>query len=98
MSTGMTQQPGSMPEPGGIMALSTGYWASQTLLTANRIGLFDALAEAGLTDTEAAARLGLDPRATTLLLNACVALGLCDKQGEHFRNSAASAARAVPPR
>ena len=92
MSTGMTQQPGSMPEPGGIMALSTGYWASQTLLTANRIGLFDALAEAGLTDTEAAARLGLDPRATTLLLNACVALGLCDKQGEHFRNSSASAA------
>ena len=79
------------PDPTRIMQLSTAYWASQTLLTANRLGVFDALADGPLTAAEAANRLHLDPRMTALFLNACVGIGLCDKDGERYANSAASA-------
>ncbi len=74
------------------MALTTAYWGSQTLLTASRIGLFDALAEEGRTPAELAAQLGLDARATVLLLNACVGLGLCEKHDDRYSNSSSSAA------
>jgi len=78
-------------DPGGIMSLSTAYWGSQTLLTANRLGVFDTLADGPLPAAEVASRLGLDQRATALLLNACTALGLCEKNGRGFSNSRASA-------
>ena len=73
------------------MALSTGYWASQTLLTANRLKLFDVLADGGKTAEEVASELELNARATTLLLNACVALGLCECDDGNYANSIASA-------
>lgn len=83
------------PDPSRIMGLCTAYWGSQTLMTANRIGLFDALAAGPLTAAEVAGHLGLDTRMTTLFLNACVALGLCERSSgtEHTRyaNSSASA-------
>lgn len=78
------------PDPSRIMALCTAYWSSQTLLTANRLKLFDALADAPLTAREVAGRLGLDSRMTTLFLNACVSLGLCVKDGDRYANSAES--------
>lgn len=78
-------------DPSRIMALSTAYWGSQTLLTANRIGLFDTLSAGPLTAAEVARKLGLDSRMATLFLNACTGIGLCDKTGEHYANSAASA-------
>lgn len=87
------QQTGAsaQPNPAGIMGLSTAYWGSQVLLAANRLGVFDALA--GGTDSASgiAARLGLDVRATRLLLNACVALGLCEMDTDaRYANSRAS--------
>jgi predicted O-methyltransferase YrrM len=78
-------------DPSNIMALSTGYWASQTLLTANRMGLFDALGDAGSTAGELAATLELDERATELLLKACVALGLCAYETGRFTCTPATA-------
>jgi len=78
-------------DPTTIIELSTAYWGSQTLLTANRLKIFDTLADAALTAKEVATRLKLDERMTALLLNACVALGLCEKGGDGFRNSRASA-------
>lgn len=78
-------------DPSDIMALSTGYWASQTLLTANRLKMFDVLAGDGKSAATVAAELNLDGRATTLLLNACVSLGLCESDGQRFSNSPASA-------
>ena len=78
-------------DPSAIMALSTAYWGSQTLLTANRLRIFDALADEPRTAAEVAAALSLDERTTGLLLNACVALGLCDKSGEQFSNTPESA-------
>ncbi len=77
-------------DPTEIMALSTAYWGSQTLLTANRLKLFDTLATGGLTATAVAERLELDSRTTTLLLNACVALGLCEKKSDQYSNSHSS--------
>ncbi len=76
--------------PAGIMALSTAYWDSQALLTANRIGVFDTLAPAGLTADALAERLNLEPRPTRLLLNACVALQLLEFDAGVYRNSAQS--------
>lgn len=79
-------------DPSDIMALSTAFWGSQTLLTANRLGLFDVLAAGGRTAASVADKLQLDGRATVLFLNACVALGLCEKGADHYSNSKASAA------
>src|SRR5690606_9625763 len=61
-------------DPAPLMKLSTAYWDAQTLLTANRIGLFGLLGDNTL-DVEAIARaLHTRPRPTRLLLKACVAL------------------------
>ena len=78
-------------DPSAIMGLSTAYWGSQTLLTANRINLFDALADGPSSGQAIAERLELDSRATELLLNACVSLGLCEKEAGKFSNSLSSA-------
>jgi hypothetical protein len=83
-------------DPSSLMKLSTAYWDSQTLLTANRIGLFQTLADQSM-DTEAIAELlGTKPRPTKLLLKACVALGLLEETGGQFRNSPLSANFLVP--
>jgi hypothetical protein len=74
------------------MSLSTAYWGSQVLLTANRIGLFDILADGSKSAAEVAASLSLDARATALFLNACTALGLCERVDGDYANSAASTA------
>ena len=76
--------------PGRIIELSTAYWGSQVLLTANRIGLFDTLAGGGKAAASVADELGLDTRMTELFLNACVGLGLCEKHGDTFSNARAS--------
>ena len=44
--------------PAHILALSTGYWDSQTLLTANRLGLFASLANEALTLEQVSSALG----------------------------------------
>jgi hypothetical protein len=83
--------------PASIMAMSTAYWESQTLLTANRIGLFAALAAKPLSLEDVCSELGTAPRATRLLLNTCAALGLLTKVDEHhYANSPQSAAFLQP--
>lgn len=86
---------GAMPDPGAIVRLSTAYWDSQTLLTANRLRVFDALADGPKSGDEVAAALGLDARATTLLLRACAGLGLLLEDGGRFANTPSSAAYLV---
>ena len=75
-------------DPSAIVRLSTAYWESQTLLTANRLRLFDVLAEGARSAEEVAARLGLDPRGAALFLRACVGLGLLQENAGRFENSA----------
>lgn len=81
----------SVPDPSSIVRLSTAYWESQTLLTANRLRVFDALAEGARSPDDVAARLGLDARATALFLRACAGLGLLQENGGRFENSPAAA-------
>jgi SAM-dependent methyltransferase len=79
------------PDPTSIIRLSTGYWDSQTLLTATRLKLFDAMADGPARADQVAGALQLDERATALMLRACVGLGLLEQQGELFSNSANTA-------
>ena len=83
----MAEEKQAVLSPAPIMQLSTAYWDSQVLLTANRIGLFEALAKGLTTADEIAASLETDPRATTLLLNSCVALGLATESDGAYGNS-----------
>ena len=74
------------PDPSSIVRLSTAYWESQTLLTANRLRVFDALAEGPRSADEVAVVLQLDPRSTRLLLRACTGLGFMKQDGGRFEN------------
>jgi len=79
------------PDPSSIVRLSTAYWDSQTLLTANRLGVFDFLADGARTAEEVAAGLQLDPRSTGLFLRACVGLGLLADEAGRFANAPVAA-------
>jgi len=83
-------------DPSPIFQLATGYWASQTFLTANRMGLFATLAAGPMTAEATAAALGAVARPTRLLLNACVSLGLVQRDGDRYANAPNSAAFLVP--
>jgi len=79
------------PDPSAIVRLSTAYWDSQTLLTANRIGVFDFLADGAKSSDEVAAGLQLDPRSTGLFLRACVGLGFLSEDAGRFANAPVAA-------
>jgi hypothetical protein len=87
--------PHTPPSAAEIVRLSTAYWDSQTLLTANRLRLFDVLAAGSRSAEEVAAELGLDARATGLFLRACTALGLLVESAGRFANAPATAAYLV---
>lgn len=74
-------------DPTPIVELSMAYWGSQTLFTANRIGLFDRLTGKSMTAAEIAADLDLHDRPTGLLLKACVALGFLEMNDNKYSNS-----------
>ena len=82
----------AMPDPGPIVRLTTAYWDSQALLTANRLKVFDALAAGPRSAEEVAGALGLDARMTGLLLRVLAALGLLERRDGRFANSASAAA------
>ncbi len=79
------------PDPSSIVRLSTAYWESQTLLTANRLRVFDFLADGARAADEVAAGLQLDPRSTGLLLRACVGLGFLKEAAGRFENTPTAA-------
>jgi hypothetical protein len=88
-----SRSPGAAgPNPSLIVALCTAYWQSQTLLTANRLRIFDVLSEGTRSADEMAATLNLDPRATGLFLRACVGLGLLYEVSGRFGNGAVASA------
>ena len=87
---------GDRPDPSAVMQLSTAYWGSQALLTANRIGLFTALGDGVKSTEDLAAELGLDERGARLLLDACVGLGLLECEDGLYRVAASAAHFLVP--
>ena len=79
--------------PDRIMKLASAFYDSCVLFTASDLGIFRQLAESGSADAaEVAAALELDPRATRLLLDACVALELLIKQDVSYCNTPETAA------
>lgn len=83
-------------DPGPIMQLATSYWDSRCLLVANDLGVFEALAGGLRSAEDLAAELHLAVHPTRLLLNACVGLGLLEKEGDGFRNHPRSQRFLVP--
>ncbi len=64
------------PDPGPIMQLATGYWNAATLLAANELRLFDALADGPHNAAQIAEHLQTPLRSTEMLLDACAGLDL----------------------
>lgn len=67
------------------------YWGIRVLLTAAELDLFTALAAGPRTVAEVAGTCGTDERATRILLDALVSLGLLVKQGDTWWASAVAA-------
>jgi SAM-dependent methyltransferase len=78
------------PEP--IMRLASGFMAAKHLFAASELGLFEALADSPATLDGLAARTGLTRRAARISADAMVALGLLERDGDTYRNSAPAAA------
>ena len=69
-------------DPGHIMQVGTGFWASKVLLTAVDLDLFTALDPSPMTATELGDVLGLHDRGTRDFFDALVALKLLHRQGD----------------
>src|SRR3954469_10109911 len=83
-------------DPTHTMQVGMGFWASKTVLSAVELGVFTELGADAMTGPELAARLGLHPRAVDDFLDALVALGFLERDGDgadgRYRNTAESAA------
>ena len=65
-----------------------GWQAARVVMAANHLDFFTTLGDEALSAEEVASRCGTHPRSTRILLNACVALGILEKERDHYRNSA----------
>lgn len=77
-------------DPGRLLELSGYYWKTCTLHAAVTLDLFTALGSARLSGEEIAAKLKLDKRAATMLLNALTAMNLLSKEDDRFSNTIAA--------
>lgn len=78
--------------PDAILQLGLGFWASKTLLSAVELGLFTALAQGPRTGKAVMADLGLEQRGTNDFLDALVSLGMLERTGDEYANTAATEA------
>lgn len=74
--------------PEKIMQLGLGFWGSKTLLSAIEVGLFTALTDGRLSAQSLAERLGLHARSARDFFDALVALGMLEREGELYCNTA----------
>ena len=80
-----------------ILDLASAFYGSAILFAASDLGLFSEISRMrSVTAQGISADLGLDPKSTLLFLDACVALGLLDKDGENYRNSPQAETYLVP--
>jgi hypothetical protein len=73
--------------PERILGLGLGFWGSKTLLSAVELGLFTELAKGPLDGKTLAERLMLHPRSARDFLDALVALGMLERDGERYANT-----------
>jgi SAM-dependent methyltransferase len=77
-----------MIKPDRIISMASAFYDSCVLFTASDLGIFAKLAERDSADAATlSAELQLDLRGTRLLLDACVALDLLQKDGTLYRNT-----------
>ena len=96
MNQVVEKQTASKPEllvdPGRIMQIGMGFWASKTLLSAVNMNLFTFLGEDGRSGPEIKNELGLHERSLYDFLDTLVALGFLERSGgqgdsAHYRSS-----------
>ncbi len=75
------------PTPDRIMQLGVGFWGSKALLSAVELGLFTELAKGPRDGGTLAERLGLHPRSARDFLDALVALGMLERDGDRYANT-----------
>src|SRR4028118_310294 len=75
------------PTPDGIMQLGLGFWGSKTLLSAVEIGWVSERAKGALDFETLAERLMLHPRSPRDFLDALVALGMLERNGNRYSNT-----------
>ncbi|MFI5395765.1 MAG: methyltransferase [Candidatus Binatia bacterium] len=76
------------PTPERIMQLGLGFWGSKALLSAVELGVFTELAKGPLDGQTLAKRLGLHPRSYRDFFDALVALGMLERRGDVYANTA----------
>jgi SAM-dependent methyltransferase len=87
------------PSPAPLMRIASAFGITKTAAAALELDLFTTLSRGGTaTADEIALRLGLARRPTIMLLTACAALGLLEREAEGFRNSPLAEAYLVPGR
>lgn len=69
-------------DPGHILQVGMGFWASKTVLSAVELGLFTELGGGAMSADELGERLGLHSRARTDFLDTLVALHLLERDGD----------------
>jgi hypothetical protein len=72
------------------MYLTRAFAGSKALVSAVELGLFTTLADGPLTVDALRAKLGLQPRGTSDWLDALVSLGMLDRDGDRYANTAAT--------
>ncbi len=83
----LTQATCTQPTPEGILQLGLGFWGSKTLLSAIELDVFSALAQKPQDGETLQRRLGLHPRSVRDFLDALVALGMLEREGDVYRNT-----------
>ena len=76
--------------PDDLAQTMRAFQESRVLLTAIELDLFTAVGQRA-SASQVAGKLGTDPRATEMLLNALTAMGMLTKQGDTFRNAPVAA-------
>ncbi len=80
-----------LPPPQQMFQYITGYWVTQLMGTAARLGLADRLEAGPLPVTELAAKVGANPDALYRVMRACSAVGVFSEQPSRaFANTALS--------
>ncbi len=77
--------------PDSIFQVASGFMASKHLYVANEVGLFEQLAEGAITLDELSKRTGVPRRTIRILVDAMVALGFVDRQGDRYQNGPVAA-------
>jgi hypothetical protein len=83
-----TGEPTVQPSPAAIFQLGSAFWGAKTLLSAVELGVFTALGDGPLDRAVLAQRCGLHARGAEDFLDALVALGMLERDGDRYANTA----------